>query len=113
MTTRSLTSTIGSIFGAIGTTADAASKSVNVASASIDILSYHADAWREAAKVQTHYDKQTHKAIAKSKAAQKLSTHRQEVLSLCRDEEYGKLYLAAMSELSDQEEEEDSGEAEE
>lgn len=112
MTSRSLTSAIGSLFGVIGTTADAASKSVNVASAGIDILSYHADAWRESAKVQTHYDKQTHKAIAKSKAAQKLSTHRQEVLSLCRDEEYGKLYLAAMSELSDQDEEV-SGEAEE
>lgn len=105
MTTRSLTSTIGSLFGAIGTTADAATKTVNVAATGIDILSYHADAWRESAKVQTHYDKQTHKAIAKSKAAQKLSAHRQEVLSLCRDEEYGKLYLAAMEELSDGEEE--------
>lgn len=105
MTTRSLTSTIGSLFGAIGTTADAATKTVNVAATGIDILSYHADAWRESAKVQTHYDKQTHKAIAKSKAAQKLSAHRQEVLSLCPDEEYGKLYLAAMEELSDGEEE--------
>lgn len=105
MTTRSLTSTIGSLFGAIGTTADAATKTVNVAATGIDILSYHADAWRESAKVQTHYDKQTHKAIAKSKAAQKLSSHRQEILSLCRNEEYGRLYLAAMEELSDQDEE--------
>ena len=104
MTNRSLTSTIGSIFGAIGTTADAASKTVNVASSGIDILSYHADAWRESAKVQTHYDKQTHKAIAKSKAAQKLSTHRQEVLSLCRDEQYAGLYTKAMEELSIEEE---------
>lgn len=105
MTTRSLTSTIGSLFGAIGTTADAATKTINVAATGIDILSYHADAWRESAKVQTHYDKQTHKAIAKSKAAQKLSAHRQEILSLCRNEEYGKLYLAAMEELSDNDEE--------
>lgn len=106
MTTRSLTSTIGSLFGAIGTTADAATKTVNVAATGIDILSYHADAWRDQAKVQTHYDKQVYKATAKSKAAQKLSVHRKEILSLCRDKEYGKLYLAAMQELSDIEEEE-------
>ena len=105
MTNRSLTATIGSIFGAIGTTADAASKTVSVAATGIDILSYHADAWRESAKVSTHYDKKTHEVIAKSRAAQKIANHRTEVLSLCRDEEYGKLYLAAMSELSDQDEE--------
>ena len=110
MTTRSLTSTIGSIFGAIGTTADAASKTVNVAATGIDILSFHADAWRESAKVQTHYDKKTHEVIAKSKAGQKIATHRAEVLSLCRDETFAKLYAAAMEELSI-DDEEDSEEA--
>ena len=104
MTTRSLTSAIGSLFGVIGTTADAASKSVNVASAGIDILSYHADAWRESAKVSTHYDKKTHEVIAKSRAGQKIANHRMEVLSLCRDETYAELYLKAMEELSIEEE---------
>ena len=100
MTNRSLTSTIGSIFGAIGTTADAASKTVSVAATGIDILSYHADAWRESAKVSTHYDKETHEVIAKSRAAQKIANHRMEVLSLCRDEQYAELDLKAMEELS-------------
>ena len=104
MTNRSLTSTIGSIFGAIGTTADAASKTVSVAATGIDILSYHADAWRESAKVSTHYDKKTHEVIAKSRAAQKITNHRAEILSLCRDEQYAELYLAAMKELSIEEE---------
>lgn len=104
MTTRSLTSTIGSLFGAIGTTADAASKTVNVAATGIDILSFHADAWRESAKVQTHYDKKTHEVIAKSKAGQKIANHRMEVLSLCKDETWAQLYNAAMAELSAEEE---------
>ena len=104
MTTRSLTSTIGSLFGAIGTTADAASKTVNVAATGIDILSYHADAWRDQAKVQTHYDKKTHEVIAKSKAGQKIANHRMEVLSLCKDETWAQLYNAAMAELSTEEE---------
>ena len=110
MTTRSLTSTIGSLFGAIGTTADAATKTVNVAATGIDILSFHADAWRDQAKVQTHYDKQVYKATAKSKAGEKLANHRKEILSLCQDKTFAKLYVAAMAELSDIEEE-DSGEA--
>lgn len=105
MTTRSLTSTIGSLFGAIGTTADAASKTVNVATSGIDILSFHADAWREQAKVQTHYDKQVYKTTAKSKAGEKLANHRKEILSLCQDKTFAKLYVAAMAELSDIEEE--------
>ena len=100
MTNRSLTSTIGSIFGAIGTTADAASKTVSVAATGIDILSYHADAWRESAKVSTHYDNKTHEVIAKSRAGQKIANHRMEVLSLCRNEQYAELYLKAMEELS-------------
>lgn len=100
MTNRSLTSTIGSIFGAIGTTADAASKTVNVTATGIDILSFHADAWRESAKVSTHFDKKTHAVIAKSRAAQKITNHRTEILSLCRDEQYAQLYQAAMAELS-------------
>lgn len=104
MTTRSLTSTIGSLFGAIGTTADAASKTVNVAATGIDILSFHADAWRESAKVQTHYDKKTHEVIAKSKAGQKIANHRMEVLSLCKDEQWANLYMKAMEELSTEEE---------
>lgn len=104
MTTRSLTSTIGSLFGAIGTTADAASKTVNVAATGIDILSFHADAWRESAKVQTHYDKKTHEVIAKSKAGQKIANHRMEVLSLCKDEQWANLYMKAMEELSIEEE---------
>lgn len=104
MTTRSLTSTIGSLFGAIGTTADAVSKTVNVAATGIDILSFHADAWRESAKVQTHYDKQTHEIIAKSKAGQKIANHRIEVLSLCKDETWAQLYKSAMEELSTEEE---------
>ena len=104
MTNRSLTSTIGSIFGAIGTTADAASKTVSVAATGIDILAYHADAWRESAKVSTHFDKKTHLVIAKSRAAQKIANHRTEVLSLCRDEQYAGLYTKAMEELSIEEE---------
>lgn len=80
MTNRSLTSTIGSIFGAIGTTADAASKTVSVAATGIDILAYHADAWRESASLY-HYDKKTHEVIAKSRAAQKITNHRSEILS--------------------------------
>jgi hypothetical protein len=104
MTNRSLTSTIGSIFGAIGTTADAASKTVSVAATGIDILAYHADAWRESAKVSTHYDKKTHEVIAKSRAAQKITNHRSEILSLCRDETYAELYMKAMEELSIEEE---------
>lgn len=104
MTNRSLTSTIGSIFGAISTTADAASKTVSVAATGIDILSYHADAWRESAKVSTQYDKKTHEVIAKSRAAQKIANHRTEVLSLCRDEQYAALYMTAMEELSVEEE---------
>ena len=76
----------------------------------IDILSFHADSWRDQAKVQTHYDRKTHHLIAKSKAGQKIASHRQEILSLCKDEDYAKLYLAALEELTDVEEEEDSGE---
>lgn len=104
MTDRSFSSTIGSIFNAIGTTADAASKTVLVTATGIDILSYHADAWRASAKVSTHYDKKTHEVIAKSRAAQKITNHRTEVLSLCRDEQYAELYLQAMEELSIKEE---------
>ena len=105
MTNRSLTSTIGSIFGAIGTTADAATKTIDVAATGIDILSFHADAWRASAKVSTYYDKKTHEVIAKSRAAQKIASHRTEVLSLCRDEQYAGLYQKAMEELSIEEEE--------
>ena len=104
MTTRSLTSTIGSIFGAIGTTADAASKTVATLATGVDIMAFHADAWREQAKVSTHYDKKTFAAIAESRAAQKIANHRQEILSLSQDETFAKLYLAAMEELSDEEE---------
>lgn len=106
MTNRTMTSTIGSIFGAIGTTADAASKTITVAATGIDILSFHAEAWRESAKVNTHFDKKTHAVIAKDKAALKIATHRSEVLSLCRDEQFAALYQKAMEELSIEDKEE-------
>ena len=110
MTNRSLTSTIGSIFGAIGTTADAASKTVSTLATGVDIMAFHADAWRESAKVSTHYDKKTFAVISKSRAAQKIAGHRQEILSLCADETYAQLYKKAMEELSEEEPSEEAGE---
>lgn len=110
MTTRSLTSTIGSIFGAIGTTADAASKTVSTLATGVDIMSFHADAWRESAKLSTFYDRKTFAVIAKSRAAQKITAHRQEILSLCEDEQYAKLYTKALEELSEEEPSEETGE---
>lgn len=110
MTTRSLTSTIGSIFGAIGTTADAASKTVSTLATGVDIMSFHADAWRESAKVSTFYDRKTFAVIAKSRAAQKITAHRQEILSLCEDEQYAALYKKALEELSEEEPSEETGE---
>lgn len=69
MTTRTLGSTIGSVFNAVGSVADATSNAIIASSSGINALAYKADAWEMTCKDQAEFAKSRSRVTAELESA--------------------------------------------